>query len=83
MEWKTTMAKHVHGDIIEYTSDFIEGDIIKYTIDEKVNHYGYSKIIKVKAKLNEKNMLMLQYVLENSTLVDRNDIKEIIRKNFR
>lgn len=78
------MAKHVHGDKIEYTSDYIEGDVVKYETDTRGGGkiMEYSKIIKVKARLQDDKILTLSYVMENSKHVDLKDIKEMIKKGW-
>jgi len=78
------MAKHVHGDTIEYTSDYVEGDIVKYEADNKLDMKSieYSKIIKVKARLHNDKTLMLSYVMENGKHVELSAIKEMIKKNY-
>lgn len=76
------MRKHVHGDKIEFTSDYVEGDIVKFEFTDKIGErkFEYSKIIKVKARLDESKTLMLSYVMENSKHIELSQIKEMVRR---
>lgn len=77
-------TKLVHLDKVEFTADYIDGDIIKFETKTKDGETltEYSKIIKVKARIDDKNVLWLSYVTENGKHIEHAQIKELVKKYY-
>ena len=76
------MSKLSHLNKVEFVSDFVEGDIVKFEVKSNAGQkvLEYSKIIKVRARIDNERTLLISYITENGRHVERSQIVELIRK---
>lgn len=77
--------KLVHNEEVLFTSDYIDKDLVKYKFinnRSKSEEIRYSRIIKVKPHINDKYVLKLSYIMENSDHVQYEDIVCIEKKYY-